>query len=139
MIFGQTRFFVRYCCYCCCFVNSLKTILGISSACVVYDERVLLMLLFSFRFYGLRSDIGVLGFFPLICIHAIEFRYRRTDVSDSLSVLQERNNRSRATQGDRFNVRWCIFSVFFFNLRNQVFVFLYHFERNKPFEAVPLR
>lgn len=77
MIFGQTRFFVRYCC--CCFVNSLKTILGISSACVVYDERVLLMLLFSFRFYGVRSDIGVLGFFPLICIHAIEFRYRRTD------------------------------------------------------------
>lgn len=99
------------------------------------------MLLFSFRFYGVRSDIGVLGFFPLICIHAIEFRYRRTDVSDSLSILQERNNRSRAAQGDRFNVRWCIFSVFFliFNLRNQVFVFLYHFERNKPFQAVPLR
>lgn len=130
VIFGQTRFFVRYCCCCCCFVNSLKTILGISSACVVYDERVLLMLLFSFRFYGVRSDIGVLGFFSLWFVSMLlssdtDGRTAGTDVSDSLSILQERNNRSRATQGDQFNVRWCIFSVFFliFNLRNQVFVF----------------
>lgn len=85
---------------------------------------------FHFVFMGFVRILGFWDFFlwfvSMLLSSDTDGRTAGTDVSDSLSILQERNNRSRATQGDQFNVRWCIFSVFFFlifNLRNQVLVF----------------